>query len=234
MTQEHVNIAALYEGMWEEALGSFQAGVVQPDPYLTALESDVRRGMALIARVPIANQSALCALIDRVREAAPDQHYYRAEQFHATVLPVIATVLPLPLEDIPLAAFIVALQEAFDGAKSFDIELRGITASPSVVMVQGYPDAILNHLRECLREALQQAGLAMAIEPAYKRTAAHITLMRFSTTPASLTRFTEALKQIRQENLDFGTMRVEEICLTYGDYYLTPEHSQNLHVFPLG
>ncbi len=80
----------IYDRLWESALESFRSGVVKADPHLLDRAADGRRGITLVARPDPVAAERIAAFIDELRAVVPDQHLYRADELHITVLTLIS------------------------------------------------------------------------------------------------------------------------------------------------
>ena len=59
------------------------------------------------------------------------------------------------------------------------LNFQGITASPAGILAQGYPEGLLNLLREHLRELFKKSGLETSFYTRYSIVAAHLTTILF-------------------------------------------------------
>ncbi|HEU5396465.1 MAG TPA: mutarotase, partial [Verrucomicrobiae bacterium] len=85
------------------------------------------------------------------------------------------------------------------------------------VMIQGFPAGDgLETIRHRLRETFRAKGFADLLDRRYAVRAAHMTVMRFCR-PANWAGLVPLLEQGRR--LEFGTGRVEELQLVFGDWY---------------
>jgi 2'-5' RNA ligase len=231
MFPEHETAQHLYDRLWASALDSYGRGEVCADDYLIHQATDQRSGLTLIARIPEPVQTVMMDFIGGIRQIVPDQYHYQPRQLHVTVLTLLPVTGILHLEQLPLAAYQTVFAEIFQNSQPFPIHFQGITATPEAVMIQGFPDPALNNLRETLRSKLNNIGLGDNLDVRYKLTAAHVTVMRFASTPPALPVLRQYLIDHRQDN--FGTVMIRQIEFVHNDYYLSPDKTCTLSEYPL-
>lgn len=224
---------ALYDRLWADSLASFRAGNVDVDPLLNDRASDNRLGLTLAARFDEATLGRLARLLDDLRALAPEQHIYRPDELHITVLSVITTTAGFDPATAPLDTYCALFDEVFAAAEPFALHLRGLTASRCCALICGYcPDGVLNALRDRLRVALHAAGLDGDLELRYQITAAHATALRFQAPPACLDRLAEYIAAHRET--DYGACRINTIDFVVNDWYMSYDRVRLLKRYTLG
>lgn len=224
---------ALYDRLWADARASFQAGVVEIDPHLDDREADTRRGLTLVARLDGALRPEMGALLADLRALAPEQHIYRPDELHITILSVCSAAPGFDAERAPIGAYHALFAEAFATIAPLTLRWRGLTATPGAVLLCGYsPDGALNALRDRLRETLRRAKLDADLELRYRSTAAHVTLLRFRALPPRL----EALGAYiaARRDRDYGAGRIERIEFVVNDWYMSRDRVRLLARYALG
>lgn len=224
---------ALYDRLWVEASASFQAGAVEIDPHLDDREADTRRGLTLVARFDGMLRPELDALLADLRVLAPEQHVYRPDELHVTVLPVSSAAPGFDPENAPIDGYRALFAGVLASTAPFTLTWRGLTATRCCVLLCGYSlDGALNALRDRLREALRGTGLDRDLELRYRSTAAHATLLRFRTLPPRL----EALGAYvaARRDLDYNASRVEQIEFVLNDWYMSHDRVRLLARYTLG
>jgi 2'-5' RNA ligase len=212
------NIAAIYEGLWNEAASAFARGEPQIDPLLSHRTTDLRRCVTLVLRPSPAVQARVGDYLDRLAAVFPEQYYYRPEELHVTVLSIISGSEHWRKEMRALAACRPILSEVLSRQHAFKIVFKGVTASPGSVLIQGFPMGDgLAIIRDDLRAAFAHGGFGGMLDRRYKITAAHITAMRFQKPVANLKRLTSLLEEGRQ--IDFGETDVNSLQLIWCDWY---------------
>lgn len=110
--------------------------------------------------------------------------------------------------------------------------LSVISAAPDAVFVYGESDGdALNLLRERVRESLRAAGLAEHLERRYRSVTAHMTVLRFRSTPAKLPALVAYLEQHRQH--DLGAFTARQIDFVSNDWYMSRDIVRVLHRYTL-
>ncbi|MNE42390.1 hypothetical protein D3C80_1365130 [compost metagenome] len=99
-----------------------------------------------------------------------------------------------------------------------NLHFKGITASPSAIMIQGFPsDETLNNLRNRLRENFKKSELQQSIDSRYEISTAHSTIMRFQEKLQNPKKLIETVEKFR--DYDFGEFDVKNLELVHNDWY---------------
>lgn len=228
-------IKEIYNNMWFSAIEQYKSNNCELDPLIHS-PLDTRAGTTVLAyfydkqdetdvnknvRINIAN------FIEKLRELEPKQYFYPLDELHLTVLSIISCVPEFTLADIKLPEHIAAFKAALKGIKRFKIHVKGITISPSCVVLQGFPDdESLATLRNILRECFTQAKLTTSIDARYKITTAHTTIMRFHQPLKQPEPFVELLATHREH--DFGTLEVNQLDYVFNNWYQQLSVTKNL------
>ncbi len=224
---------ALYDRLWDEALASFRAGQVEIDPLLDRREFDNRRGLTLAVRPDGAALGRLSGVLDDLRALAPEQHIYRPDELHITVLSVISAAPGFDPARAPVNAYKSLFEALFAAAAPFTVQLRGLTASRSCVLICGHsPEGALNALRDRLRAGLRAAGLADGLELRYRSTAAHITALRFRVPPANLDALAGYIAARR--DADYGPCPIHTVEFVVNDWTMSHDRVRLLARYTLG
>jgi 2'-5' RNA ligase len=229
---ERLRLAQLYDSMWQEASEYLAQGKVQTDPHLLDLQNDRRLGLTLIARPGREVVERISEFLQTLKQVVPDQHYYQPDEFHVTVLSLFtATDKSAPFFD-RIPAYRNVLRSVLAGTGRFQVAFKGITASGSAVMVQGFPhSAQLNQLREELRAALRRNGLGESLDKRYRITTAHITVMRFRTQPQGPKALLDTLARFRDH--DFGQATFQTLQWVKNDWYMSSGKVEVLEEYAL-
>ena len=111
-----------------------------------------------------------------------------------------------------------AFQQAVEDIGPLKIKYSGVTASPSCILVQGFPDnEQLNILRDKLRLRFKKTNLYTTIDLRYEISTAHATVVRFSAPLRNRDEFIEVLSKYRKS--DFGTLEVDRLDLVFNNWY---------------
>lgn len=211
-----------YDCLWAEAQQAFQNGRVEIDPHLDKKAKDRRLGLTVIGQPAPAVQARFNAFLDQARQVAPGQYFYRDGEFHLTVLSLFTATELFEPHWHNLAAYRAAVDQAMLAKQAFSVHYRGVTASKSAVMVQGFAQGPqLDHLRAALRQALSDAGFGGGLDQRYAINTAHATVMRFKSQPDNLPEILALLRENR--TTDFGSTTFRQLLLVKNDWYMSQE-----------
>jgi 2'-5' RNA ligase len=220
-----------YNDLWQYAIQGFRSGAFELDPYLNSAADD-RFGLTLLFRPGPIVKDKISTFLQELRQLEPEQYYYPASDMHVTVMSVISCHSGFSLESIQAGEYIHVLQECLAGIKQFRIDFAGITASPSCIMVQGFPaTAQLHELRNNLRDSFRKTSLQQSMDSRYVLQTAHVTIARFKEPLRNAPAFLDKLQQYRTH--DFGSTEVEQVELVYNDWYQRQALVQQLALFRL-
>lgn len=222
-------LEAVYNDLWKKSHQQLSQGTHHVDPYLNTKE-DPRKGITLLARPEASVIAKIQELQNHLRELEPDQYYYPATDLHLTVLSIVSCYKDFVPNKFDASEYIEIIQSCL--SNSIEVELRGITASSSGVLVQGFPDTKeLNRLRDRLRSSFRSSPLENTIDSRYKINTAHLTVMRFRKPMTNPQTFLSLLDTWR--GTSFGKMTLAKLYLVANDWYQTVEKVQDLHTFTL-
>jgi 2'-5' RNA ligase len=136
------------------------------------------------------------------------------------------------LDKISIEDYIKIIQESLINLGEIKIEFRGVTASPSALIIQGFPaDESLNNLRNKLRENFKKSTLQQSIDSRYAISTAHSTVMRFQEKLQNPEKLIAVAEQFRDYN--FGEFTVNKIELVYNDWYQRENNTVHLYDFEI-
>ncbi|WP_325448466.1 hypothetical protein [Gelidibacter sp.] len=92
-------------------------------------------------------------------------------------------------------------------------------------------DSSLNEIRDNLRRDFKDSTLEQSMDERYLIQTAHATVFRFSQQLTQKEKFLELLENYRNHN--FGTFQVNELELSYNDWYHQERLVTNLHQFKM-
>lgn len=180
--------------------------------------SDSRFGITLLIRPNETITANIKLFLEELRAIEPNQYYYPDSDLHITVMSIISCYEDFTLNKIEIKDYIDIIQQSLVHLDKIKIDFRGVTASPSAVMIQGFPtDESFNNFRNKLRENFKNSVLEQSIDSRYTIAAAHSTVMRFQEklqNPKKLIQITEKFR-----DYDFGEFEVKNIELVYNDWY---------------
>ncbi|KQO25077.1 mutarotase [Flavobacterium sp. Leaf82] len=180
--------------------------------------SDSRFGITLLIRPNETITANIKLFLEELRAIEPNQYYYPDSDLHITVMSIISCYEDFTLNKIEIKDYIDIIQQSLVHLDKIKIEFRGVTASPSAVMIQGFPtDESLNNFRNKLRENFKNSVLEQSIDSRYTIAAAHSTVMRFQEKLQNPKKLIEITEKFR--DYDFGEFEVKNIELVYNDWY---------------
>jgi len=226
------HLVRIYDALWQEALDFFATGQVQLDPNLVDRHRDRRLGLTVIARPTQQAIDEFTPLLRELAEIEPHQHFYQPSEYHITVLSLFTAAENFEPYFAKIPAYLTTLQPVLSTTEHFTILFRGITATTSSIMVQGFPKtAQLESLRNRLREALQNKNLGEGLDERYRIATAHTTVMRFRTQPQDLKRLIRVLGNYRE--CTFGQSTFRTLQLVKNDWYMSADKVEVLKEYSL-
>ncbi|PGY12678.1 2'-5' RNA ligase family protein [Bacillus sp. AFS031507] len=160
----------------------------------------------------------------------PNQHFYTKEDIHLTILSIISCDDTFDIGKINKEDYITVIDNAMNSLRSFKISFKGITASPSCVMIQGFPlDDNLLRLRNQLRHSFLSSHLKQSMDERYTLKTAHSTVIRFKNPLQNNKTFIDYLHRYREYN--FGCVNFDRIDFVYNDWYMTNSLVKTLKTF---
>lgn len=180
--------------------------------------SDSRFGITLLIRPNEKIKANIQLFLDELKAIEPHQYYYPDPDIHITVMSIISCYEGFTLDKINIPEYIDVIQQSLVHLDQITIEFRGVTASPSAFMIQGFPtDESLHNFRDKLRENFKKSTLEQSIDSRYTIATAHTTVMRFQEKLVNPKELIATAAQFR--DYDFGEFQVENLELVYNDWY---------------
>lgn len=226
-----MNLIEHYNKLYEDSIQKIKSDMYQVDNLVDASDDD-RRGITLVIRPDMEIKNNIQSFLADLKDIEPEQYYYPNSDIHITLMSVISCYKGFGLSQISISDYVEVIKESLIKGKSVNIEFKGITASPSCIMVQGFMNnEILNDIRDQLRVNYKSSGLIQTIDQRYSIRTAHATVIRFRKEFSQKENFLNALESYR--NHDFGQFSVKQIELVYNDWYQREENSIRLYRFNL-
>ncbi|MFT6985871.1 MAG: 2'-5' RNA ligase [Psychromonas sp.] len=211
------DIQKTYDEMWVNAIQCIKDDKYEIDNLMNSSE-DTRRGVSVLSYLSHPLGVAICELLDELKGIEPEQYYYPTNEFHLTILSIITCVEDFKLSDIDVKAYSDAFELAVKEIGPLKIRYSGVTASPSCILIQGFPDNDqLHFLRDKLRLSFKKANLHTTIDLRYKISTAHSTVVRFRAPLRKRDEFIDVLSKYRKT--DFGTLKVDRLELVFNNWY---------------
>lgn len=220
-----------YNKLWNQSLQKFRSNEFQFDPLINS-ENDNRYGITLLARPSKEVKRNISTTLEEIRSIAPHQYYYPKSDLHVTILSIISCCDGFSIDQINPSDYQKVVQFAVDSIAPFEITFHGLTASPSCILVQGFPRGNqLTDLRNKLREMFKDTSLQDSIDKRYKLQTAHLTAIRFKESFDDAGNFISKIARLRDRN--FGSCTVDQIELVGNDWYQQKEKVESIAKFSL-
>lgn len=226
-----MDVAEYYNSLYRDSIQRIISDEYSTDKFIDS-PCDRRRGVTLLIRPSQEIKENAEKFLTELKQIEPKQYYQPVTDLHVTVLSIITCFEGFELDNICIQDYVDILQESLKSASSIEISFRGVTASPSAIMIQGFlGDNTLNVIRDNLRVNFKKSRLQQSIDARYSIQTAHMTVVRFCN---PLLRKTDFLKLIEDyRGFDFGTHSVDAVEFVYNDWYLRKEFVKPLHIFGL-
>jgi len=221
----------IYDDLFRSSVAEIEKGKIVTDNFLNKI-IDNRYGITLISRLHKSNLEKIELYIDRIRKIEPDQYFYKPGDLHLTILSIISCYDGFSLKNLNVSEYSEVIRNSLKNIKRFNISFKGITASPSCIMIQGFPEnSMLNELRANLRKNFNVSDLENSIDLRYELRTAHITIVRFKEPLKNKSLFLNELKNSRE--FDFGITEINQLDLVFNDWYMKNEKKKLLKRFEL-
>ncbi|WJS94335.1 AKAP7 2'5' RNA ligase-like domain-containing protein [Flavobacterium johnsoniae] len=212
-----MNLNEHYNKLYETSAATIAAGKYSIDLELKN-ESDSRFGITLLIRPNDEIKANIQHFINELKKVEPEQYFYPESDIHITVMSIISCSENFTLNQISPKEYIEIICRSLVDVEKIKIHYKGVTASPSALMIQGFPsDETLNNLRNKLRENFKNSGLQQSMDSRYSIFTAHSTIMRFQEKLQNPKKLIETAEKFR--DYDFGEFDVTNLELVYNDWY---------------
>ena len=226
-----MNLTKHYDQLYKKSSGAILAGNYTIDSDIKN-KSDARFGITLLIRPSEEIKANIALFLEELKEADSTQYYYPDSDIHITVMSIISCSEEFTLDQISPNDYIETICKSMVDIDSIRIKFRGVTASPSAIMIQGFPtDETFNDFRNKLRENFKNSALQQSIDSRYTISAAHSTVMRFQEKPENPEKLMQITEKFR--DYDFGELVVKKMELVYNDWYQRKSNTKILGEFGL-
>ncbi|MDR7372133.1 mutarotase [Flavobacterium aquidurense] len=189
--------------------------------------SDSRFGITLLIRPNDVIKAKIQLFLDELKKVDSEQYYYPNSDIHITVMSIISCYEDFTLDKIKTYDYIEIIQKSLIDIDEIKIEFKGVTASPSAIMIQGFPvNDSLNNLRDKLRENFKKSTLEQSIDSRYSISTAHSTVLRFQEKLQNPKQLLKVVEKFR--DFDFGEFTVDKLELVYNDWYQRESNTRHL------
>ncbi|CAF0796732.1 unnamed protein product [Adineta steineri] len=215
MSTELINI---YNKLYNDSIQKIKSDQYEMDDQIDS-SLDKRSGITLLIRPDEQVRHRILKFLADLQAIEPEQYYYPSSDMHITVMPIIACYEEFDLNQIVVQDYIDLIQKCLSSQKNITIKFKGITASPSCIMIQGFPQQqALDELRNDMRTVFKASPLQQSIDKRYSLQTAHITVVRFRKPFTAKEEFLKMLENFK--DYDFGETTINELELVHNDWYL--------------
>lgn len=225
-----MNLAEHYNNLYSQSTTKIASGNYETDPLIDD-PTDNRFGMTLVIRPDDKTKHSIQRFLAEVNAIEPEQYYYKNTDLHITVMSVISCYEGFDLNSINIQDYVEIIESILQKYRAFNIHFKGLTASPSCILIQGFLTETLNAIRDDLRLAFKNSELQQSIDKRYAIQTAHATIIRFRKKLVDEKALIELVSRYR--NHDFGIFKVNRIELVYNDWYQREKFVKTLHKFDL-
>lgn len=220
-----------YNKLYQESIIKYKNDHYELDKLIDS-PTDNRFGITLLIRPPQKVKNEIDNFLANLRQIEPNQYYYPKSDIHITVMSIISCYQGFEISQIDTVEYIERIHQCLSGIASFSIQLKGLTASPSCIMVQGFLiDNTLKHIRDNLRNNFKNSALQHSIDKRYAIQTAHSTIFRLRNNLNARDKFLDLIEQYK--DYEFGTFTVDSLVLVFNDWYQREDKVQKLYEFKL-
>ena len=218
-----------YKKLYHESIDKISSDNYHIDTLIDS-KNDRRFGLTLIIRPSNEIKKKIQDFLKNFKEIEPNQYYYPNSDIHITVMSIISCYSDFDMSKIDVQKYIDLTEKCLLKGIDLNITFKGITASPSGVMVQGFMNNNeLNDIRNRLRKAFKNSNVEQSLDKRYLIQTAHSTIIRFRKELSHKEKFLELLDN--SINYDFGTFKVNKFELVYNDWYQREQYVKKIHEF---
>ena len=224
-----MNLENHYKKLYHESINKISSDNYHIDTLIDS-KNDRRFGLTLIIRPSNEIKKKIQNFLKNIKEIEPNQYYYPNSDIHITVMSIISCYSDFDMSKIDVQKYIDLTEKCLLKGIDLNITFKGITASPSGVMVQGFMNNNeLNDIRNRLRKAFKNSNVEQSLDKRYLIQTAHSTIIRFRKELSHKEKFLELLDN--SINYDFGTFKVNKFELVYNDWYQREQYVKKIHEF---
>ena len=224
-----MNLENHYKKLYHDSINKISSDNYQIDTLIDS-KNDRRFGLTLIIRPSNEIKKKIQNFLKNIKEIEPNQYYYPNSDIHITVMSIISCYSDFDMSKIDVQKYIDLTEKCLLKGIDLNITFKGITASPSGVMVQGFMNNNeLNDIRNRLRKAFKNSNVEQSLDKRYLIQTAHSTIIRFRKELSHKEKFLELLDN--SINYDFGTFKVNKFELVYNDWYQREQYVKKIHEF---
>lgn len=218
----------IYDGMWENFEQVMKTEEYQNDELIDN-PTDNRRGITTLSYLRNDTQltNNISSFLSEIKDLEPEQYYPPISDLHVTILTIITCFEDFHLSDSEGQDYAEVFKEATRSVGPFELKFKGVTASPSCILLQGFmQNECLHELRNKLRAGFNKSKLHFGKDARYNIATAHSTVVRFKRPLNNANQLLELLEEYRE--YDFGTHNVNSVRLVTNDWYLKESNTKEL------
>ncbi len=224
-----MNLIEHYNNLYNAGINSIESDTYDTDSLIDSL-SDKRLGVTLIIRPSQTVKNNIQTFLKALYKNDSSQYYYPNSDIHITVISIISCYNEFNLNKISISDYVSLVKKSLQNVETFHIQFKGITASKSGIMIQGFPEnETLNNLRNQLRKNFKNSTLEQSLDQRYAIQTAHATVVRFRNELKNKKEFLKTIQEFK--NYDFGSFEVKELNLVFNDWYLREKQTKILETF---
>lgn len=226
-----MNLQKLYHQLYEDAIIKISSDHYDLDPWIHS-DHDDRFGLSLVIRPSEAVKKNIEEFLRELSQIEPRQYSYPNSDIHITIISVISCYSGLQKSSIKTSEYVQIIDKYLPNLHNVAIRCEGVTASPSCIMIQGFPiNKSINAFRDELRKSFVNSELEQSMDERYLIQTAHATVFRFVKPLQQKEKFLEIVEKYKDH--DFGTFEVDSVELVYNDWYHRKASRKTLHKFEL-
>lgn len=224
-----MNLENHYKKLYRDSINKISSDNYQIDTLIDS-KNDRRFGLTLIIRPSNEIKTKIQDFLKNFKEIEPNQYYYPNSDIHITVMSIISCYNDFDMSKIDVQKYIDLTKKCILKGIDLNITFKGITASPSGVMVKGFMNNnVLNDIRDRLRKEFKNSNVEQSLDKRYLIQTAHSTIIRFRKELSHKENFLELLDN--SINYDFGTFKVHKFELVFNDWYQREQYVKKIHDF---
>jgi 2'-5' RNA ligase len=223
------NLIKHYDRLYFESIKKFETDKYEIDKLIDS-STDNRFGITLLFRPDNQIKANIKDFIEKLSSIEPGQYYYPSSDIHVTVLSIIGCYSGFDLGQIKTEEYVDFIKESISELHSFEISFKGLTASPSCIMVRGFPENnILEIIRDRLRYKFKESNLQHSIDGRYFIQSFHSTIARIREELRNKEDFIDKIEH--HKDFHFGRSKIDSLELVYNDWYQREKNVKKLHEF---
>ena len=220
-----------YNHLYTESIQKIESDSYSVD-HLIDEENDKRFGLTLILRPNKSVRLKIQQFLEELNKIDAYHYIYKDAEMHVTVMAIISCQEGYTFHESSRKDYIEIIEQSLSNASPFQINFQGLTASPSCILVQGFPENhMLNQIRENLRQNFKSSFIEQTIDKRYTIQTAHSTILRLRDKISNKQAFMSKIKEYR--NINFGSSEISTLELVYNDWYHRTEKVKSIHTFTL-